>query len=128
MTTDVLGADLYLLNLALLLTHQIDSAYWREWELFHLPGGLQLNLVLNFLLAILALSGFALLLSGSSTGYWAALVLAAAGVVAFAIHSVFILKGSRAFRLPVSIGVLTATLVVSLVQGTLAISTLFAAS
>ena len=27
------------LNFALLVTHQIDSAYWKEWELFHLPGG-----------------------------------------------------------------------------------------
>ena len=124
MTTDVWGAELYLLNLALLLTHQIDSAYWREWELFHLPGGLQVNLVLNFLLTLMALGGFVLLLTGSQTGYWAALVLAAAGIGAFAIHTVFMLKGSRAFRLPVSIGVLTASLIVSLVQGTLAIRTL----
>jgi hypothetical protein len=49
MTTDVWGANVYLPNFALLVTHQIDSAYWRECELFHLPGGVQLNLVLNFL-------------------------------------------------------------------------------
>jgi hypothetical protein len=28
----------YLVNATLLINHEIDSAYWREWELFHLPG------------------------------------------------------------------------------------------
>ena len=29
----------YLINATLLICHEIDSAYWREWELFHIPGG-----------------------------------------------------------------------------------------
>jgi hypothetical protein len=28
------------LNLTLLITHQIDAAYWHEWEMFALPGGI----------------------------------------------------------------------------------------
>ena len=28
----------YLADLTLLVVHEIDSAYWKEWELFHLPG------------------------------------------------------------------------------------------
>ena len=32
---------LYLANTALLIAHEIDSAYWKEWELFHLPGGIR---------------------------------------------------------------------------------------
>ena len=27
---------LYLVNAVLLITHEIDSAYWKEWELFKL--------------------------------------------------------------------------------------------
>ena len=38
---------LYAITFALLLTHQVDSAYWKEWELLHIPGGPQLNLVLK---------------------------------------------------------------------------------
>jgi hypothetical protein len=124
MTTAEWAAGLYLLNFALLVTHQIDSAYWREWEMFRMPGGLQLNLVLNFLLALLALGGFVLVLGGTSIGHWAALVLAAAGLAAFTIHAVFLLKGSQAFRTPVSLAVLTGALIVSLVQATQAISNL----
>ncbi len=124
MTEDNWNISLYLLNCALVFTHQIDSAYWKEWELFHIPGGIQLNLVLNFMLLIVALAGFSLLLQGSGTGYVFALLLSAGGILAFGIHSVFLLNGSRAFRLPVSIGVLAATLVVSVAQAVLAIRAL----
>jgi hypothetical protein len=30
---------IYLVNATLLIVHEIDSAYWKEWELFKLPGG-----------------------------------------------------------------------------------------
>ncbi len=33
--------NLYLLNFALLFTHKIDSAFWKEWELFGIPGGIR---------------------------------------------------------------------------------------
>lgn len=33
---------LYLLNAALLITHEIDSAYWHELEPFGIRGGIQL--------------------------------------------------------------------------------------
>ncbi len=50
-------AKLYMLNLALLATHEIDSAYWHEWEMFHLPGGVQGFLVLNLLLLLIFIVG-----------------------------------------------------------------------
>ena len=31
---------LYLLGISLLIAHEIDSAYWMEWQLFDLPGGI----------------------------------------------------------------------------------------
>ncbi len=37
------------LNLAFVLIHQVDGAYWREWEMFRLPGGIQLNNFINVL-------------------------------------------------------------------------------
>ena len=36
---------LFLLNATVLITHQIDAAFWHEWELFHIPGGNQVNLL-----------------------------------------------------------------------------------
>jgi hypothetical protein len=112
---------LYVLNFALLFTHQIDSAYWKEWELFHIPGGPQLNLVLNFALMIVALAGLKLLVDGSAAGHAFSLLLAAAGVFAFGIHAFFLARGDARFRLPVCLAVLAATLPVSAAQAVVAI-------
>ncbi|TAK64605.1 MAG: hypothetical protein EPO22_05620 [Dehalococcoidia bacterium] len=105
---------LYAIVLALLLTHQIDSAYWKEWELLHIPGGPQLNLGLNFGLIIVGLAGFALVIDGSTAGHVMSLLVAAAGVLACAIHGHFIAHGDERFRLPASIAVLVATLPASI--------------
>ncbi len=94
-----LNIDLYLLNFALLFTYEIDSAYWKEWELFGIPGGVQVFLVLNFLL------------------------LSASGLFAFSIHSYFILNGHGEFTLPASLVLLALILIVSLVQGYTALGT-----
>ncbi len=121
MNAESLSVSLYGLNFALLFTHQIDSAYWKEWELFHIPGGAQLNLVLNFLLLVVALTGFSLLSQGLALGNLFALVLAGGGMFAFAVHSYFLSRGDIRFRTPVSIVLLVATLAVSIAQAVLAI-------
>jgi hypothetical protein len=115
--------NLYLLNLALLFTHEIDSAFWKEWDLFGIPGGIQVFLVLNFLLLLVALVGFKRLLRETRSGAVFSLLLAGAGVFAFTIHTYFILAGHPEFRLPVSLALLGLTLVVSLTQGALTILT-----
>jgi hypothetical protein len=118
--------NLYLLNFALLFSHEIDSAFWREWELFGIPGGIQGFLVVNFLLLLVALFGFKQLLQGARNGYMFSLLLAVSGVFAFSIHSYFILTGHPEFTLPVSLAVLVLTLIVSLAQGFLALKELLA--
>jgi hypothetical protein len=45
--------QLYLLNLALLATHEISSAHWREWVMFRLPGSNKFFLILNLVLKLL---------------------------------------------------------------------------
>ncbi len=113
--------NLYVLNLALLITHEIDSAFWKEWDLFGLPGGIQGFLIVNFLLMLVALFGFRNIVSGKRNGYYFALILAGSGIVAFCIHMYFILTGHQEFTLFVSLVVLITTLIVSLLQGVLAI-------
>jgi membrane-bound ClpP family serine protease len=108
---------LYLSNAALLVTHEMDSAYWHEWELLHLPGGIQLFLVLNLALVLLVLVGLRLLVLRRRSGLWCSFGLAGAGVLAFVIHTIFLLDGHPAFRLPVSMGVLGLSLVLSVLQG-----------
>lgn len=107
---------LYLTNAVLLINHEIDSAYWKEWDLFHLPGGIGGFLLLHFPLLFLVLYGMAAVAGQRPSAPWFSLLLSAGGIFAFSIHTYFLRKGREEFDHPVSKAILWATLVVSLAQ------------
>jgi len=107
---------LYLLNAAVLITHEIDSAYWHEWELFGIPGGIQVFLFINLLLVMVILYGHQALATNRASGFVLSWMLVAGGLFAFIIHSYFLLQGGEAFKAPASLALLAATLVLSLLQ------------
>ena len=107
---------LYLVNATLLINHEIESAYWKEWELFRLPGGITLFIVLHLPLVFIVLWGLALLLQGSWWGLVISLVLSGSGVFAFCIHRYFVQKGHQQFTLAISQILLWWILAVSLAQ------------
>jgi hypothetical protein len=107
---------LYLLNAAVIITHEIDSAYWHEWELFGIPGDIQVFLCLNLPIIILILYGLQALAIGHPSGLVLSQVLVAGGFFAVTIHTYFLLQGNAAFRLPTSVALLAAIAVLSLVQ------------
>ncbi len=108
---------LYVWTATLLVAHQIDSAYWQEWNLFGMPGGIQPFVLINVALILPFLYGLVRLVKTPRVGARFALVLAAVGVGAFAIHTWFFVLGRPEFRVPVSIAVLTAALATSLALG-----------
>lgn len=94
--------------LALFVTHQIDAAYWREWEMFGLPGGVQLFNALNLMLFAVLLTGLRSVVLRRPGGYYWALLIAFSGIATFFIHGGFMLAGYEQFRLPVSVLVIAA--------------------
>lgn len=104
---------LYIIDFALLAAHEVDSAYWREWELFGIPGGIQLFVLLNLPLFLLFTHGLVQLVERRRSGLWYSLGLATAGVAAAVIHGIFLALGDDGFRTPVSLAVLAAAGVVS---------------
>jgi hypothetical protein len=112
---------LYLVNAVLLINHEIDSAYWKEWELFKLPGGITGFLIIHFPLLFLVLYGLIEVYKQSDTGLILSLVLGAAGIFAFCIHMFFIKKGREEFKIAISIFILVSTLIVSTAQGVVTI-------
>jgi hypothetical protein len=108
---------LYLANATILLTHQVDAAYWHEWEMFGLPGGVQFFLILNIPIALLVLYGQQAVALGKPSGKFFSWLLVVTGLVAFGVHAAFLAQGDAFFRLPVSMGLLLATLLLSLAQG-----------
>lgn len=112
-----MGRDgLYLANATVLLTHQIDAAYWHEWELFGLPGGAPLFVLTNLPTVFLVVWGAHALALGRTAGIVMSWALVASGAIAIALHGYFLLSGYDAFRAPVSLGLLGATLVISFAQ------------
>jgi hypothetical protein len=107
---------LYVVNAALLVVHEIDSAYWKEWELFQLPGGLPAFLALHVALVVFLLWGYERVLAGSPAGRWMSLALALAGLFALVVHGWFLLTGRPEFRSIASIAVLVSTGAVSMTQ------------
>jgi hypothetical protein len=110
------AAAVYGLTLTLLVSHEIDSAYWREWRLFHLPGGVQLFVLLHLALVPAALEGFRRLLLGLRGAQVFALALGLAAIGAFAIHLCFLALGHDEFRKPLSIVLLVALAVAGAAQ------------
>jgi hypothetical protein len=117
---------IYLINAVLLINHEIDSAYWKEWKLFRLPGEITGFLTLHFPLLFLVLYGLVLTFEGVFAGLIFSLLLSLGGMFAFAAHTYFIRRGRPEFRTPASQFILVATLIVSVVQIAVTISLLAA--
>ncbi len=112
---------LYLLNTALLATHEIDSAYWKEWDLFGIGGGIEGFLIINFILVAALLYGFTRLADGFRSGIAFSVILSAAGIFAFVIHMFFLMAGHAEFSNSASIVLLVCILAVSVLQLAIAV-------
>jgi len=116
---------LYLVNAVLLIDHEIDSAYWKEWDLFGLKGGVGGFLLLHIPLLGTILYGLVLVAQRTIAGLILSLLLCFGGLFAFSIHTYFLRRGHAEFKAPVSQLLLVGTLVVSLVQGVVTLVVLF---
>jgi hypothetical protein len=107
---------LYLANAVVLILHEIDSAYWKEWELFRLPGGIAGFLALHVPLLFVVLYGMVMVGRQSPSGLIYSLILGSGGLFAFVIHLLFMARGGKEFRTPASLAILGAAFILSLIQ------------
>lgn len=107
---------LTLANATVLLVHQIDAAYWHEWDMFRIPGGNQVNLALNLPIVALVLYAVTRTAVHAQAGARWALLIAGLGYLTFVIHAGFFLTGHEQFLQPMSIALLLATAVLSTLQ------------
>mgnify|MGYP003349382193 FL=1 len=110
------ATQLYVGNIALLTTHQADAAYWHEWDVFGVPGGISFFLAFNFGAVALVAAGLVRVAEGAPSARRAAVLCAALGLVTVALHAVFLWLDRTAFWTPSSMGVLLGVLVLSIAQ------------
>ena len=119
---------LYITNAALIIVHEIDSAFWKEWNLFRKlfkgldPDSEADNKGINgFLLShipalFIFLYGIVPVSNQAFSGLILSLLLCGCGIFAFTIHMLCLKKGFKEFGTPVSISILIGTGIVSVIQ------------
>lgn len=107
---------LYVLNASLLLCHEIDSAFWKEWELFHLPGGATGFVALHLVLIPWVLWGAVAIARQRPAGRWLAILLGLGGLAGGAAHTAFLLSGDPRFTTLFSKSLIAAFVVTSALQ------------
>jgi len=108
---------IYLINATLLILHEIDSAYWQEWKLFNLPGGITGFLLFHIPVLPFFMYGLVEVYNQSPNAWFFSLILSFTGIFAFCIHLFFIkVKKREEFNTVTSFFLLVCILILSIVQ------------
>jgi len=92
---------LYIVNATLLLLHELESAYEKEWEILKLPGKISGFLIFHIPILILLFYGLIEIEKGSTIGFISGIIFGISGVIPFMVHKVFV-KTPDQFNLPMS--------------------------
>ena len=111
--TDV---GLYVTNLALLATHQADAAYWHEWDVFGVPGGLPFFLLFTVAAVALLATGLVRVVEGAPSAQGFVGLCGGVGLFTCALHTVFLGLDRTAFWTRESLGLLFAVFLTSIAQ------------
>ncbi|MDR1740096.1 MAG: hypothetical protein LBR45_05000 [Bacteroidales bacterium] len=82
----------YILNVTLLLLHEIESGYEKEWEILKLPGKLTGFLLLHVPIIFLFFYGFYCIVEYPQTRGILSILAGITGFIPFLIHKVFVNK------------------------------------
>lgn len=83
---------LYIINAMLLLLHEIESAYEKEWEFLRLPGKITGFLLLHVPIIIIFFYGLVEIEKGSYIGLILGIITGISGVIPFLVHKIIIRK------------------------------------
>ena len=83
---------LYILNASLLLLHEIESAYVKEWEILHLPGKITGFLLMHVPILLFLFWGAIEVDRQTTTGYIVAAIAGLGGILPFLVHKVLVKK------------------------------------
>jgi hypothetical protein len=86
---------IYILNSTLLLLHEIESAYEKEWEILNLPGKITGFILLHIPVILIIFYGLIEIEKLSTVGLIAGIILGIGGLIPFFVHKVFVRRKSH---------------------------------
>jgi len=92
---------LYIANATLLLLHEIESAYEKEWDILKLPGGITGFLLMHIPIIFVILYGLLEITKQTFMGFVWGIILGIGGIIPFVVHKI-IVKRDNHFNLLVS--------------------------
>lgn len=104
----------YVLNAMLLLLHEIESAYEKEWEILKIPGKITVFLVLHIPIILLIFYGLLEIEKQSAQGLRLGIIMGIAGVIPFLVHKIFVKRKGR-FNLPISNIIIYANIITGII-------------
>jgi hypothetical protein len=81
---------IYIVNASLLLLHEIESAYEKEWELLKLPGKINGFLLLHIPIILFILIGLIEIDKMTTAGLLIGIVLGVGGLIPFIVHKLVV--------------------------------------
>ncbi len=101
---------LYILNATLLLLHEIESAYEKEWEILKLPGSITGFLLLHIPIVLILFYGLIEIGKESTLGLILGIILGIGGTIPFVVHKIIVKTPDR-FNSPISNAIIYANVV-----------------
>lgn len=92
---------LYVVNATLLLLHELESAYEKEWKILKLPGQISGFLIFHIPIIIFLFYGVIEIEKSSTIGFISGIIFGISGTIPFMVHKLFI-KTPNQFNLPIS--------------------------
>ena len=90
---------LYVVNATLLLLHEIESAYEKDWEILRLPGGISGFLLMHIPIIIFLFYGLIEIQKHSIAGGIIAIVIGVGGTLPLIVHKLIVRKKKKFNRL-----------------------------
>jgi hypothetical protein len=92
---------LYILNATLLLLHEIESGFAREWEILKLPGKITGFLLLHIPIILIMFYGLLEIDKQTQTGLVIGVIAGIGGIIPFIVHKILV-KRKNHFNLLIS--------------------------
>jgi hypothetical protein len=105
---------IYILNVTLLLLHEIESGYEKEWEILKLPGKITGFLLLHIPIIFIFFYGLYFIMHYPQMKMIISIIMGASGFIPFFVHRIIVNK-KEYFNKPISNIIIIGNIIVGII-------------